>query len=197
MDRKDLLREMFLKYWQWNVEPELDNPPKNSPEYFVLSMYDNMKEAALAVYPWRSAIKYRTYELDENCCSSDGRYKYEVCLPDDFILATGFWEDKERRISRQNSVDVVGRYARTNLKNVTIAYVSKDVEEDYLDSWVCDFIQIFIASELSDIGGQTPDRKQYFAQMVQEMLVKCGNKDYEMQQKDPVSSSIYQFSQWC
>ena len=55
MDKKHLLRDMFLKYWQWNVEPQLDNPPMNSPEYFVLSMFENLKENALAAYPWRSS----------------------------------------------------------------------------------------------------------------------------------------------
>lgn len=197
MDKKHLLRDMFLKYWQWNVEPQLDNPPMNSPEYFVLSMFDNLKENALAAYPWRSAVRYKSFEMVESSSCADGRYKYEACLPDDFIIATGFWEDRERRKPRQNEVDIVGRYARTNLKNFTLGYVSKEVDIEELDPWVCDFIEIFIASELSDLGGQTPDRKQYFNQLVQELLIKCGNKDYEMAQKDPISSSIFQFSQWC
>lgn len=197
MDKKHIIRDMFLKYWQWNVEPELDNPPANSPEYFVLSLYDNMKENALAAYPWRSATVYESFEMCECCCSGDKRYKYETCLPDDFIIATGFWEDPERLKPRQNEVDIVGKIARTNLKRFTLGYISKDVDEESLDAWVCDFIEIFIASELSDLGGQTPDRKQYFNQLVQELLIKCGNKDYEMAQKDPISSSIFQFAQWC
>ena len=197
MDKKHLLREMFLKYWQWNVDPQLDNPPANSPEYFVLSMYDNLKENALATYPWRSATKYKSFKMSELGCSGDGRYKYETVLPDDFIIATGFWNDPERIQPRQNSVDIVGKLARTNLKEFTLGYISKDIDEEYLDTWVCDFIQIFIASELSDLGGQTPDRKTYLGQLMQEMLIKCGNKDYEMAQKDHISSSIFQFTQWC
>lgn len=197
MDKKHLLRDMFLKYWQWNVDPVLDNPPVNSPEYFVLSMFDNLKENALAAYPWRCAIKYKTYNLENTTSCEDRRYKHESFVPDDFIIAVGFWEDAERRQPRQNSVDIVGRMLRTNLKTLTMAYVSKDVEVEEMDPWVCDFIEIFIASELSDLGGQTPDRKQYFNQLLQEMLIKCGNKDYEMAQKDPISSSIFQFTEWC
>ena len=197
MDKKHLLRDMFLKYWQWNVEPELDNPPANSPEYFVLSMYQNLKENALAAYPWRSATKYKSFELNDSCSCGDRRYKYETVLPDDFIIAIGFWEDPERRRPRQNEVDIVGNIARTNLKSFTLAYTSVDVDEENLDPWVWDFIEVFIASELSDLGGQTPDRKTYLGQLVQEMLIKCGNKDYEMAQKDPISSSIFQFTEWC
>lgn len=193
MNKLDLLREMFLEYWQWDVNPELENPPKNSPEEFVLSMYDDRKASALMAYPWRSAVRYVDLDLQIPEVSSDGRYKYEATVPEDFILAVGFWQDKARRIDCMNSVDIVGRKARTNLKSITMGYIKKDVDEEDLDPWVIDYIKIFIASELSDIGGQSPDRKNFLMEKVQSDLIKCGNKDYEMAHKDEISSSIHQF----
>lgn len=193
MDKKSVLRDMFLRYWQWDVEPELDNPPKNSPEYFVLSMYDDEKQAALCRYPWRSAVRYAQLELSKPERPADGRYRYEADLPEDFGLAVGFWQDSQRRMDCHNAVDIVGKKARTNLNTITLGYIKKDVEEDELDPWVIDYLEIFIASDLSDIGGQSPDRKNYLNQKAETDLIACGNKDYEMSQKDEVSSTTHQF----
>lgn len=193
MDKNELLRQMFLEYWQWDVDPELDNPPANSPEAFVLSMYDEKKSMALSKYPWRSAISYVELTGTEPEVSKDGHYKYEVKVPDNFLMATGFWRDFKRTQDCHNSVDIVGKTARTNLPKFTMGYVNKDVDEDDLDPWVCDYIKIVIASELSDIGGQTPDRKNYLMQKAEADLITCGNKDFEMAHHDEVSSSIHQF----
>lgn len=199
MTENELLRQMFLKYWQWNVDPVLDNPPANSPEYFVKSMYKNLKADALSKYPWRSATVYVNLEPAIPEQPADERYKYEVKIPDNFVIATGFWEDKERLRPRHNSVDIVGRMARTNLKKFTMGYINKDVDEAILDPWVCDFIAIYIAAELADLGGQAPDRKTFLLQQVDTMLVKCGNRDYEMAHRDEVSNTIHQFEYeaWC
>lgn len=193
MNRNTLLREMFLEYWQWDVEPEFENPTPNSPESFVLSMYDSKKEEALAAYPWRSATRYTQLNLKEPEQSSDGRYKYEATLPEDFILAVGFWQDKTRHYDCMNAVDIVGKKARTNMRTITLGYIKKDVDEDDLDPWVLDYIKIKIAADLSDIGGQSIDRKNYLLQQAEVNLIKCGNKDYEMAHKDEISSSIHQF----
>lgn len=199
MTDKDLMRQMFLKYWQWNVEPEIDNPPADSPEYFVTSMYENLKADALSKYPWRSATVYVTLTPQIPETSQDGRYKYQVTLPANFVLATGFWEDAERLRPRHNSVDIVGNVARTNLQKFTMGYINKEVDESILDPWVCDYIEAYIASELSDIGGQTPDRKAWLAQNLDNLLIKCGNRDYEMSHRDEVSETIHQFEYeaWC
>lgn len=196
MNKNELLREMFLKFWQWDVDPQLTNPTANSPEYFVLSMYDNLKANALSKYPWRSATVYVTLTPTVPLVSSDGRYKYEVAIPENFVLATGFWRDRERLRDAHNSVDIVGKVARTNLPEFTMGYINQATDESNLDPWVCDYIQIYIAAELADIGGQTPERKQYLENLVETMLIKCGNKDYEMAHKDPISSSLTQF-EWC
>jgi len=201
MDKQTLLTEMFLEYWQFNVNPVipdatgLPQPPVNSPEYFVLQFYQDKKDMALAAYPWRSATKYITLTADPTVTPGDGRYAYEITLPDDFILATGFWRDATRRHDAQNSVDIVGPLARTNLKQFTLGYISKTIDESLLDPWVCEWIKIYIAANLADIGGQTPDRKNFLMETAAQDLIRLGNKDYEMAQKDEVSSSIHQF-QW-
>lgn len=198
MTKQELLQQMFLEYWQYNVNPIIPDdttglplPPANSPEAFVLQMYDAKKAIALAKYPWRSATKYVTLTTTDSV--DDGRYKYWAALPDNFVLATGFWQDKERLRDAQNAVDIVGKQARTNLTTFTLGYIDKDIPEDDLDPWVCEWIKIFIASELADIAGQTPDRKNFLMQKAAQDLIICGNKDYEMAQKDEVSSSIHQF----
>lgn len=196
MTENELLTEMFLKYWQWDIVPTLTNPPANSPEYFVKSLYENLKANALARYPWRSATVYTTITPSVPEVSSDGRYKYEAAIPDNFVLATGFWRDRQRLHPAHNEVDIVGKVARTNLPEFTMSYINYKTDEKDLDPWVCDYIQIFIAAELSDIGGQTPERKQFLDNLAETMLIKCGNKDFEMSHHDPISNSLNQF-EWC
>lgn len=193
MDKNTLLREMFLEFWLWDVEPDFENPTPNSPESFILSLYDSKKEEALSAYPWRSATRYAQLDLKEPEQSSDGRYKYEADVPEDFIVAIGFWKDKERRMDCMNSVDIVGKKARTNEKTIIMGYTKKDVDEDDLDPWVLDYIKLVLAADLADIGGIPLDRKNYLLQKKDVDLIKLGNKDYEMSHRDEISSSIHQF----
>ena len=193
MTKNELLKEMLLEYWQWDVEPDFDNVLPNSPEYFILQMYDNKKNIALSRYPWRSAIKYVDIVGEIPTTYADRRYKYENTIPENFVMAVGFWRDKERRLDAHNDVDIVGRKARTNMREYTMGYIDKDIPEEDLDPWVCEYLKIFLATELSDIGGISPDRKNFLLQKEAQDLIVYGNKDYEMSQRDPVSSSIYQY----
>lgn len=193
MDRDTLLTEMFLEYWLWDIKPDFENPPANSPEEFILSLYQGKKEDALSAYPWRSATRYAQLELKVPEQSADGRYKYEANVPEDFLIAIGFWRDKERRMDCMNSVDIVGKKARTNETSITMGYTKKDVDEDELDPWVIEYIKLVLAADLADIGGVPIDRKNYLLQRKDVELIKLGNKDYEMAHKDEISSSIHQF----
>lgn len=194
--KKKLLKEVFLLYWKWDIMPNLDNPEENTPEYFILDLYDSFKENALSKYNWRSAIKYQKITCEEPEISNDKRYKYSATLPEDFLKAVGFWQDEERNNSCHNSVDIVGNEARTNLKEFTLGYINKNIEEDKLDFWVRDFIGITIATEGADIAGVPTDVKNFLISKLEVDLIKLGNLDYEMAHKDEISSSIHQF-EWC
>ena len=74
--KKELLTNMFLKYWKYDTLPDFENPTKNSPEDLVLKIYDSLKKRALNNYPWKSAIKYVTIDADEAIDPKDGRYRY-------------------------------------------------------------------------------------------------------------------------
>lgn len=193
MTKTELLTQMCMIYWQWNITPNFTDPPDESPEAQVLSMYDTLKNNALIRYPWRSATKYIHLLPLVQETPADARYKYEAQVPDDFLLATGFWSDPQRRNGRQNSVDIVGRSARTNLLRFTMGYISSDVPEEEFDPWLCEWIKIYIAAEASDIAGQSTDRKLFLLEERNRMLIECGNKDFEMSHKDGISSSTHWF----
>lgn len=191
--KKELLTHMFLKYWKYDTVPDFDNIVPNSPEELVLKVYDTLKKRALGNYQWRSATKYVWIICDEPEIRADGRYRFESTVPDNFLSATGFWADKERRQDAHNSVDIVGRSIRTNLDAFTLGYIDGSIPETDLDSWVIEYLEIFIASEAADIGGVGVDDKNYLLQKAANDLIILGNKDFEMAHHDEISASIHQF----
>lgn len=191
--KKELLTNMFLKYWKYDTLPDFDNIIKNSPEDLVLKIYDSLKKRALNNYPWKSAIKYITIDTDEAIDPKDGRYRYEACVPCNFLSAVGFWQDSERRLDAHNSVSIVGRSIRTNLKQFTMAYIDGSIPETELDPWVLEYMEVFIAAEAADLGGIGADQKNFLIQKAQLDLNIFGNKDFEMDTHDEISSSIHQF----
>lgn len=189
----EILKKIFLIYWKWDVMPDFDNVADNSPEYFVLNMFDDIKGDAILQYPFRCCRKYAR-QIGEEIGEEDTnrKYKYKSTLPTDFMYATGFWADEQRNSGIHNEVDIIGKVARSNVKDYTIEYIS-NVECNLLDSWVKDYIAIYIASELSDIGGCSIETKNYLMQLAEMSKVSAGNKDYDMAHKDEISSSIHQF----
>jgi hypothetical protein len=193
-NKKAILDEIFLVYWKWDTTPDYDNPPANSPESFVLELFETMKDKALSNYPFRCARKYARQEGSEiESDDTNRKYKYKSTLPTDFMYATGFWSDEKRTNGIQNDVDIIGRVARSNVKDFTMEYIASGLECSVLDAWVKDYIAIFIASELSDIGGCTVEAKNYLMQLSDMTKISAGNKDYEMAHHDEISSSIHQF----
>lgn len=196
-NKKEILDEIFLMYWKWDIEPDYENPATNSPEEFVLNMFDTLKDKALLKYPFRCTRKYaRQTGTEITSTDANRKYKYESTLPADFMYATGFWSDEERRNGIQNEVDIIGKNARSNIQNYTVEYIASGLSCSVLDSWVKDYVAIYIASELSDIGGCTIETKNYLMQLADAMRISAGNKDYEMAHHDEISSSIHQF-EWC
>lgn len=191
--KKELLTNLFLKYWKYDTLPDFENITTNSPEDLVLKIYDSLKKRALNNYPWKSAIKYVTIDTDESIDPKDGRYRYEACVPCNFLSAVGFWVDPERRNNAHNSVSIVGRSIRTNLKQFTMAYIDGSVSEEDLDPWVREYLEVFIAAEAADLGGVGADQKNFLIQKADIDLTILGNKDFEMDVHDEVSSSIHQF----
>lgn len=193
-NKKEILDEIFLVYWKWDVAPEYENPADNSPEQFVLNMFDGLKDRALLNYPFRCARKYsRQSGEDVESTDTNKKYKYKSTLPEDFLYATGFWADETRRTDMHNGVDILGNVARSDVKDFTMEYIASGLDCSVLDPWVRDYIAIFIASELSDIGGCTIETKNYLMQLADMTKISAGNKDYEMAHHDEFSSSIHQF----
>lgn len=193
-NKKAILDEIFLVYWKWDTTPDYDNPPANSPEHFVLDLFETMKDKALSNYPFRCTRKYSRQlgsEIDSN--DTNKKYKFKSTLPNDFMYATGYWADEKRTRGMQNEVDIIGREARSNVKDFTLEYIASGLDCSVLDSWVKDYIAIFIANELSDIGGCTVETKNYLMQLSDMTRISAGNKDYEMAHHDEISSSIHQF----
>lgn len=183
-----ILNKIFMIYWEWDTLPELENPEDNSPEYLLLQLYDDLKAEALSQYNFRSSIKYVNLECEEPDTNDDERYKYRAAVPEDFLKATGFWEDATRSCPIHNSVDIHNFIAKTNCPTFTMAYVSKTIEEDKLDQWVIDYLSIYIASKASDIGGCSAEKKQY---LMQEAILQrnlCANRDMEMAHQDDMAS---------
>lgn len=196
-EKKEILDEIFLVYWKWDVSPDYENPPENSPEQFVLDMFDSLKDKALLKYPFRCARKYARQQGSEvESTDANKKYKYKSTLPEDFLYATGFWADEQRRTGIQNEVDILRNEARSDVKDFTIEYIARGLDCSVLDAWVRDYIAIYMASELSDIGGCTVETKNYLMQLADMTRISAGNKDYEMAHHDEISSSIHQF-EWC
>lgn len=200
--KKQLLTSMFLLYWQYDTLPdfiedeqtgEVTTSEENSVEALVLEVYEDLKQSALAAYPWRSTIKYETLTLSAPLNGTgDEKYSYSAEVPDDFLVMNGFWKDTERNNQCHNEVEMVGRNVRSNLTSVTMSYIS-DTDEEDLDMWVIDWIKIYIAAEAADIGGQSADRKQLLMQKKLTDFTELSNKDYEMAHKEDISDSTKQF----
>lgn len=203
LTKRELLKQLMLLYWEYDTEPEFNgqdsteaNPVAsipNSPEDLLLKVYEQLKRRALASYNWRSTIRYvQITPTEPEGGTGDTRYKYSAPVPNDFIKVVGYWADADRVIPAHNSVDTVGTTMRTNMQSFVLGYVA-NVAETNFDSWLDDYLMIFIAAEASDIGGVSNDRKNFLMQKAQNDWFDLTNKDYEMAHHDEVSASIHQF----
>ncbi|MBR0212622.1 MAG: hypothetical protein IJQ55_03380 [Alphaproteobacteria bacterium] len=188
--RDNLLVEMFLQYWKYPAKPTFqddngDDLADDSVEGLTLTMYETTKNEALMAYPWRSAQKYVFLNNPQTNTTGDGKYKYMFELPEDFLTANGFWLDEQRNQPFQNGVDIIGNIAKTNRSAFMLQYTSnmKD-EESKLDPWVIDWIKLYLAANLADIGGLDPATKQFLTQKVQYDEPTLKNKDFEMSHHD-------------
>lgn len=198
-NKKELLETMFILYWQYDVVPTFggtdDNPTASDPnsvEGLVLKVYDHLKQGALSAYQWRSTIKYVDLTLTAPA-PEDERYNYTASAPVDFLVMQGFWKDPERQRPCHNEVDMVGTEIRSDLEEVTMAYIADTIETS-LDRWVIDWIMIYIAAEAADIAGISDERKDFLISKRRADFFELSNKDYEMAHKDEVSNSKFQFS---
>lgn len=191
--KKELLNQIFLLYWKWDTKPDWDNIQENSPEDLLLEVYEGLKQGALSKYPWRCLKKYSTQQGEENPDAIDKKFKYESTLPEDFLFSTGYWIDSKRLTGMQNGVQIVGKKAKSNTKTFLMEYISKNVDESEMDPWLIDYIALYVAMEASDIGGCSAETKNFLIQKEAIEFVKFCNKDYEMDHKEEVSSSIHQF----
>lgn len=200
LTKRELLKQLMLLYWQYDTEPQFagteDVPTAvvaNSPEDLLLKVYDQLKKRALASYDWRSTIRYVSITPTEpEGGTGDTRYKYSASVPTDFLKVVGYWADAERHVPAHNCVDTVGRTMRTNMQSFVLGYVA-NVKETEFDSWLDDYLMIFIAAEASNIGGVSNDWKNFLMTKAQNDWFDLTNKDYEMAQRDEVSASIHQF----
>ena len=203
MTRNELLEKMFLQYWKYPVKPTFtneDGTDKNddSVEGLTLAVYESTKNQALMAYPWRSAQKYVLLNNPVDNTTGDGKYKYMFTLPEDFLTANGFWRDEKRNQPIQNAVDIVGRIAKSNQKQILLQYTSTmEGQEDKLDLWVAEWIQLYIAATQADIGGVDPATKNFLIQKMQFDEPTLKNKDFEMSHHDETLGNEDQFlSDW-
>lgn len=197
--RDNLLMEMFLQYWKYPAKPtftdsqgqDLDD---NSVEALTLAMYETTKNEALMVYPWRSAQKYVFLNNPQTNNTGDGKYKYIFSLPEDFLTANGFWLDEKRSQPFQNGVDIIGNIAKTNQRAFMLQYTATMKEnESKLDPWVLDWIKLYIAANLADIGGVDPNTKNFLIQKMNFDEPTLKNKDFEMSHHDETIGNEDQF----
>lgn len=197
--RDKLLTEMFLQYWKYPVKPTFRDDQDqdladNSVEALVLSMYADIKNQGLMAYPWRSAQKYVYLDNPTVNTGADQKFKYTFTLPDDFLTANGFWHDQKRTQPMQNEVDIVGKIAKTNKSAFLLQYTATmDEEEENLDPWVIDWLELYIAATLADVGGCDPNTKNYLIQKVQYDEPTLKNKDFEMSHHDETLGNEDQF----
>lgn len=203
MTRNELLEKMFLQYWKYPVKPTFTNEDgadkdDDSVEGLTLAVYESTKNQALMAYPWRSAQKYVILNNPVDNTTGDGKYKYMFTLPEDFLTANGFWRDEKRNQPIQNAVDIVGRIAKSNQKQILLQYTSTmEGQEDKLDLWVAEWIQLYIAATQADIGGVDPATKNFLIQKMQFDEPTLKNKDFEMSHHDETLGNEDQFlSDW-
>ena len=197
--RDELLMEMFLQYWKYPVKPTFQDGngndlADNSVEGLTLAMYETTKNEALMVYPWRSAQKYVFLNNPQPNTTGDGKYKYVFTLPTDFLTANGFWRDEKRCQGIQNEVDIIGNIAKTNRSAFMLQYTADMKEhEDKLDPWVKDWVKLYLAANLADIGGLDPNSKNFLIQKAEYDEPTLKNKDFEMSHHDETIGNEDQF----
>lgn len=176
--KNDILTNIFLIYWLYDVVPDLKTTSTDDTVKRVLKVYDSFKSAALSKYPWRSAIKYKEITTSTPTTSTDGRYLYTATLPDDFLKEEGFWQDWARTLSCPQAIEIVGKTAKTNLTKFTLAYISSDIAEEDLDNWVCDWLEIYIAAEGAKLAAMPDDQVISLANKRELDFVELSNKDW-------------------
>lgn len=199
MTRDELLTKMFLQYWKYPVKPTFTNPDgtdkdDDSVEALVLAVYETTKNNGLMVYPWRSAQKYVFLDTPAANTGADQKFKNIFTLPNDFLTANGFWRDQQRNQPIQNEVDIVGMEAKTNRSAFLLQYTANmQGEENKLDPWVVEWLQLYIAANLADIGGVDPQTKNFLMQKMEYDEPTLKNKDFEMSHHDETIGNEDQF----
>lgn len=191
-----LLAEMCVLYWEYDTKPDFTGTLEpNSPEQLVLDVYDSLKQEVLQSYPWRSAIKYVTLTTSEPLTNTDPKYSRTVSVPSDFLKEDAFWYDEKRSTPITDGIDIIGKTAKTNLEKFTMSYISKDIAESNMDSWLISYLQIYIAAKAADIGGLSADRKSLLLQQADADFWNYSNTDWKMSHKDndALNESINQF----
>lgn len=191
-----LLADMCVLYWEYDTKPDFTGTlQSNSPEQLVLDVYDTLKQEVLQSYPWRSAIKYVTLTTSEPNPNTDAKYSRTVTVPTDFLKEDAFWYDEKRSVTITDGIEIVGKTAKTNLEEFTMSYISKDIAESNMDSWLLSYLQIYIAAKAADIGGLSADRKALLLQQADADFWNYSNTDWKMSHKDndALTESINQF----
>lgn len=200
MTKEKLLSEMCVLYWLYDTKPDFtdteENPlPPNSTEKLVLDVYDSLKKEALAKYPWRCAMRYVEIKPKEPEEYKDKKFKYTAKVPEDFLKEDGFWFDSERTRPAKNLVEVVGSEIRTNLESFTMGYISKNVQENEMDSWLISYLKAYIAFKAADVAGLSTDRINYLANVAESEFWTQSNIDYKMtnDKDEEIQDSLNQF----
>jgi len=176
--KNDILMNVCLIHWLYPTVPDLNATTTDDTIKRLLKVYDTFKSAALSKYPWRCAIKYVEITTSTPTTSIDGRYKYTAELPPDFLKEEGFWEDWARTSKCPQSIEIVGKTAKTNLTKFTLAYISSDIAEEDLDNWVADWLEIYIAAEGAKLAAIPDDQAIALANKRELDFVELSNKDW-------------------
>ena len=192
-----LLKKVFLQYWKWDSVPSFTTPSwtveDNSPEDLLMQLYPDLKSEVVREYPWRCCQKYAKITPTTPTSNDDKRYAKRGTVPNDFLIANGFWLDEERRIRIPNSVDIIGTTIKTNLDSFTMQYTSNAIAETNMDVWLLDYMATYIACEASDIGGCNADTKNFLLQKKDIDYLTATNKDYQMAHQEEMSDTIHQY----
>lgn len=190
--KEEILNNVFIKHWEWDVLPDWDNIEDNSQQALVLACYDHEKKNVLASYPWRRCIKYIT--LDLIASTIDGMYGFQCLLPEGFLKEYGFWADNQRGIKLFDECCISGNLLLSKRNKVTLGYIADTPEEDW-DIWLKEYFECYLAAELARVGGQPTDREQLLKQECLLSFSRAKNRDYEMTPK-ATNPSLMQFCEW-
>lgn len=193
-----LLADLCIQYWEYDTKPDFSDPDAleaNSPEKLLFDIYDSLKEEVLESYPWRSVIKFTTLTTTTPSALVDDKYSRSVNMPLDFLKEDAFWYDSKRNNPLLDGVEIVGKIAKTNLEKFTMSYISKDVVESNMDSWLISYLKIYIAANAADISGLSAERKAQLLQQADNDFWSCSNTDWKMANKhnDALEASINEF----